>query len=45
MQLKGLKKKDKKQEKVVDESLANDYQLSRAVDLVKALSLYGSQNK
>ncbi|MBO5442720.1 MAG: S41 family peptidase [Alphaproteobacteria bacterium] len=39
------KKKDKKQEKVVDESLANDYQLSRAVDLVKALSLYGSQNK
>ncbi len=39
------KKKDKKQETVVDESLANDYQLSRAVDLVKALSLYGSQNK
>ncbi len=39
------KKKDNKQEKVVDESLANDYQLSRAVDLVKALSLYGSKNK
>ncbi len=40
------KEKDKKDAKVEDsDDLSNDYQLSRAVDLVKALSLYGNQSK
>jgi len=37
-------KKENNQDKTKDEEWRKDYQLSRAVDLVKALGIYNSRN-
>ena len=39
------KEKESESKSGTDKELANDYQLSRAVDLVRALGIYGNRDK